>query len=146
MSPTFVQLVDRVAVLDGFVAALAVHNVLVAILDPDCVAGRAAVYEVVAAAADRHVLAGAADDRVGAGPPLCPVTAGVAVEGILAAEALYDVAEGRRFIATETLDAVGDVGPFEGVGVGGTHAISLAGLGDSSAYVVSHGQRHPGAY
>lgn len=57
MSPTFVQLVDRIAVLDGVVAALAVHDVLVSILDPDCVAGRAAIYDVVAAAADQHVLA-----------------------------------------------------------------------------------------
>src|SRR5918994_1757789 len=140
-----VQHVDRVAVLDGVVAPLAVHDVLVSVLDPDCVAGRAAVYEVVAAAADQHVLARAAGDHVVAGASLYPVTAGVAVEGVLAAEALYEVAEGLRFIATETLDAIGDGGPFEGVGVGSALAISLAGLGDSSA-CVSQGQRHPGAY
>src|SRR3712207_7138886 len=55
---------------------------------------------------------------------------GVAVEDVVAAVALYEVAEGGRLVATQASDVVGGVGPYEGVWVGGAYASGRAGLGD----------------
>ena len=128
--------VKGVAVGDVVVAPRAIYLIHKAVPHLDFVDARATIYAVFAQAADQQVQALIAEDHVITVATLYPVATAIAVEDVVAAVALYEVAEGGRLVATQASDVVGGVGPYEGVGVGGACASCWAGPGD--------GESHPG--